>query len=70
MLSLTITDQGDKLGVPATYRELTEEIINRIAYYAKALGSINYLAQLATGRLSVELNAQRTPYIYTPDGRT
>ena len=55
----TITDQGDKLGVPATYRELTEKIINDIAYYAKALGSINYLAQLATGRLSVELNAQQ-----------
>jgi len=55
----TITDQGDKLGVPAAYRELTEEIINRIAYYSKALGSINYLAQLATGCLSVELNAQQ-----------
>lgn len=55
----TITDQGDTSGVPAVYRELTEEIINRIAYYSKALGSINYLAQQATRDLSVDLNAQQ-----------
>ena len=63
----TITDQGDKLGVPAVYRELTEKIINDIAYYAKALGSINYLAQLATGRLSVELNAQQMGDMFLAD---
>lgn len=63
----TITDQGDKLGVPAIYRELTEKIINDIAYYSKALGSINYLAQLATGRLSVELNAQQMSDMFLAD---
>ncbi|RIZ68534.1 MAG: DUF1887 family protein [Methylococcales bacterium] len=55
----TMTAQGDTLGVPAAYRDLTDEIITRIAYYSKALGSLNYLAQQATGSLSVELNAQQ-----------
>jgi hypothetical protein len=55
----TVTDQGDKLGVPAVYRELSDEIIGRIEYYAKALGSLNYLAQQATGPLFAELNSQQ-----------
>ena len=55
-----VTGQGDTLGVPAVYRDLTEEIITRIAYYSKALGSLNYLAQKATGSLTVDLDAQQT----------
>ena len=54
-----VTGQGDTLGVPAVYRDLTEEIITRIAYYSKALGSLNYLAQKATGSLIVELDTQQ-----------
>ena len=52
----TVTAQGETFGVPADDRELTEEIITRIAYYSKALGALNYLAQQATGSLKVELN--------------
>ncbi len=55
-----VTGQGDSLGVQAVYRELTEEIITRIAYYSKALGSLNYWAQKATGSLTVDLDAQQT----------
>ena len=55
----TVTSQGETFGVPADDRELTEEIITRIAYYSKALGAINYLAQQATGSLKVELNPQQ-----------
>ena len=56
----TVTAQGEAFGVPADDRELTEEIITRIAYYSKALGTLNYLAQQATGALKVELNPQQT----------
>ena len=55
----TVTAQGETFGVPADDRELTEEIITRIAYYSKALGALNYLAQQATGSLKVELNPQQ-----------
>ncbi len=55
----TVTSQGETFGVPADDRELTEEIITRIAYYSKALGALNYLAQQATGSLKVELNPQQ-----------
>ncbi|MCX7085659.1 MAG: DUF1887 family CARF protein [Methylococcales bacterium] len=55
----TVTAQGEAFGVPADDRELTEEIITRIAYYSKALGALNYLAQQATGSLKVELNPQQ-----------
>jgi hypothetical protein len=55
----TVSGQGDKLGVQANYRELTETIIRRISYYAAGLGSLNYLAQQAYGQLSCQLNRQQ-----------
>ena len=63
----TVTAQGESFGVPADDRELTEEIINRIAYYSKALGTLNYLAQKATGSLKVELNPQQTKDSFLAD---
>lgn len=56
----TVTAQGEAFGVPTDNRELTEEIITRIAHYSKALGPLNYLAQQATGALKVELDHKQS----------
>ncbi|MGZ8905929.1 MAG: Card1-like endonuclease domain-containing protein [Methylobacter sp.] len=50
----TITQQGSKLGVPKSYRELTEALISRIDDYEKPLRTLNYYAALAESRLMAE----------------
>jgi len=52
----TVIRQGGKLGVPADYRQLTEDIIQRVSEYAKPLGTLNYYAAQAENTLAAKID--------------
>ncbi len=49
-----LQSQGQKTGVRQQWRSLTEDIINKVHYYEKALGTLNFLAARAESRLRVD----------------
>ncbi len=52
----TVISQGDKHGVSADYRELTEDIIQRVNYYAKPLRALNYYAAQAERTMAINID--------------